>query len=279
MIHTLHLFEELDDLLLTLLAALPDEAWHRRTIAGGWNVRDVVAHLLDTPLRRLSFVRDGWPPRGVRLSGPDDLVALVDGLNADGVRVFGRLSPRLLIDLMAQVSVQLRDHLAATEPDAPAAYAVSWAGEEQSAHWFDVAREYTERWHHQAQIRLAVDAVPLLMSARLYGPVIATFVRALPHACRDVDAPEDTRVRFVVDGEGGGAWTLARRAGAWRLRPAGDETAMEAGPPAAVVRVPAVVAWRLFTKGVPADAVAGLVTVEGDTRLAAPLLSARAIVG
>jgi hypothetical protein len=279
MIHTLHLFEELDDLLLALLAALPDEAWHRRTVAGRWNVRDVVAHLLDTALRRLSFVRDGWPPRDVRLSGPDDVVALVDGLNADGVRVFGRLSPRLLIDLMAQVSVQLRDHLAGTEPNAPAAYAVSWAGEEQSAHWFDVAREYTERWHHQAQIRCAVEALPPLMSARLYGPVIATFVRALPHACRNVDAPDGTRVRFVVDGEGGGAWTLARRAGAWRLRAAGEDPAGEAGPPAAIVRVPADVAWRLFTKGVPADAVAGLVTVEGDARLAAPLLTARAIVG
>ena len=279
MIHTLHLFEELDDLLLALLAALPDEAWHRPTIAGHWTVHEVAAHLLDTPLRRLSFVRDGWPPPDQRQRAPGDLTSLIDGLNADGVRVYGRLSPRLLVELLAQVSPQLRAHLAATEPDAPAAFAVSWAGEEQSAHWFDVAREYTERWHHQAQIRLAVDALAPLMSARLYAPVIATFVRALPHACRAVDAPEGTRVHFVVDGEGGGAWTLVRRAGAWRLRPSGAGTSGETGPPAARVRVPAGVAWRLFTKGIRADAVADLVTVEGDARVAAPLLSARAIVG
>ena len=62
MIETLSLFEPLDDELLTLLRSLPREDWRRATIAGAWTVRDVVAHLLDTPLRRLSFVRDGWPP-------------------------------------------------------------------------------------------------------------------------------------------------------------------------------------------------------------------------
>ena len=30
------------------------------------------------------------------------------------------------------------------------------AGEAVSANWFDVAREFTERWHHQQQIRLAI---------------------------------------------------------------------------------------------------------------------------
>jgi hypothetical protein len=41
------------------------------------------------------------------------------------------------------------------DPLAPAAFAVSWAGEETSSNWFDTARELTERWHHQQQIRLA----------------------------------------------------------------------------------------------------------------------------
>ena len=48
------LYREIVDLLRTLTA----EDWERPTIARAWRVRDVVAHLLDTMLRRLSFHRD-----------------------------------------------------------------------------------------------------------------------------------------------------------------------------------------------------------------------------
>ena len=189
MIHTIDLFEPLDNRLLDLLRTLSRDDWGRPTVAGRWTVREVVAHLLDTPLRRLSFVRDGFPPDGVSISSDADLVAFVNEMNAEGVRTYGRLSPAILIDLMALATRQLRDHLRATADDAPAAFPVSWAGESASAHWFDVAREYTERWHHQAQIRLAVDAVAPLMAAPLYAPVLATFVRALPYALRVVEVP------------------------------------------------------------------------------------------
>ena len=85
MIDSLSLFEPLDDELLRLLRTLAREDWNRPTIAGAWTVRDVVAHLLDTPLRRLSFVRDGWLPR-VEIRSDADLVRLVDTMNAEGVR-------------------------------------------------------------------------------------------------------------------------------------------------------------------------------------------------
>ncbi len=32
---------------------------------------------------------------------------------------------------------------------------VSWAGPEPAPVWLDVAREFTERWHHQQHIRAA----------------------------------------------------------------------------------------------------------------------------
>src|SRR5918993_1932051 len=95
MIETLQLFEPLDAALLDLLRSLSPEDWHRPTIAGEWRVRDVVAHLLDTPLRRLSFVRDGWAPNVV-IRSEADLVALVNAMNAEGVRTYGRLSPAVL---------------------------------------------------------------------------------------------------------------------------------------------------------------------------------------
>ena len=39
-----------------------DHAHRRPTVAGEWRVRDVVAHILDGSLRRLSFHRDGQTP-------------------------------------------------------------------------------------------------------------------------------------------------------------------------------------------------------------------------
>jgi hypothetical protein len=62
-IDTRHLFRPVSGELAMLLRGLPADAWRRPTIAGRWLVRDVVAHLLDTTLRRLSFHRDGMAPR------------------------------------------------------------------------------------------------------------------------------------------------------------------------------------------------------------------------
>lgn len=273
MINTLHLFEPLELRLIELLQSLSREQWALPTIAGTWTVRDVVAHLLDTPLRRLSFVRDGYPPGGVEIRDDADLVRLVNAMNADGVRTYGRLSPSVLIDLLQRVTPQLVAHFRATTPDAPAAFPVSWAGESSSAHWFDVAREYTERWHHQAQIRLAVDRLAPVMSAALYAPVVATFMHAVPHGLRHVGAAPGTVVEVTIDGEGGGTWHVCRREHRWML----DEASR--GEPVTAVTIPADVAWRLFTKGLPADAVTRHCRHTGDHELAAAVLSTRAIVG
>jgi uncharacterized protein (TIGR03083 family) len=288
-IETLSLFESLDHELLTLLRSLSRQEWGRQTIAGVWTVRDVVAHLLDTPLRRLSFVRDGWPPE-VDIRSEADLVALVDAMNAEGVRTYGRLSPAVLIDLMALATAQLRAHLAGTAPEDEAGFPVSWAGESRSPHWFDVAREYTERWHHQAQVRLALGALAPLMAPRFYAPLVATFMRALPHALRGVASADGGRIVVVVDGPGGGTWTATRELGAWHLDGPVPTSAAEGAPrpphaigsdaePLAHVTIPADIAWRLFTKGASADEIARTCQISGDVNLAAAVLRSRAIVG
>jgi len=92
---------------------------------------------------------------------------------------------------------------------------VAWAGEQQSPNWFDVAREYTEKWHHAQQIFEAVGKPNPLLSRRLYHPVLETFVRALPHTFREEDRPDGTSVRVVVQGEAGGPWWLIRQGGVW----------------------------------------------------------------
>src|SRR5438105_10022343 len=86
---------------------------------------------------------------------------------------------------------------------------VSWAGEMTSLVWFDNARELTERWHHQEQIRLATNR-PSIETPLLYSPVLDTFLRGLPHAYRDVTAAPNTALLVEISGDCGGQWCLLR---------------------------------------------------------------------
>ena len=88
---------------------------------------------------------------------PDQLVALINHLNAEGVRAYSQLSPDKLISWMESASRDSAKYHRLIDPFARAMFPVSWAGEEESANWFDTAREFTERWHHQQQIRVAVN--------------------------------------------------------------------------------------------------------------------------
>src|SRR3954451_10330216 len=95
---TAHLFPGLEARLIELLRGLAPDDWERQTIAPRWKVKDVAAHLLDTQVRTLSFGRDGYTlSPAPRIENNRDLVAFVDRLNAEGVAVYRRFSPRMLI--------------------------------------------------------------------------------------------------------------------------------------------------------------------------------------
>ena len=141
------------------------------TIAPQWSVRDVAAHLLDTALRKLSMGRDQCLVERVEIRSNQDLVAFVNRINAEGVTVYRRLSPAVLVELMRVACGQTADYYQSLDPFATAALGVSWAGESNSLVWFDNARELTERWHHQAQIRLATNR-PNIMTSELYHPCL-----------------------------------------------------------------------------------------------------------
>jgi uncharacterized protein (TIGR03083 family) len=272
-IDAIPLFPEVDAALLNLLRGMDDEDWKRPTIAGAWTVRDVVAHLLDTALRRLSFARDGWFPP-MTLQRPEDLVTIIDAANAQGVQAFGRLSPRVLIGLMEVTTRDLHAYLQSLDPNGRAPFAVSWAGEDESQNWFDIARELTERWHHQAQIRLAVGRWDGFLTRRLYHPVLDCFLRALPFRYRDLTAPEGHQVQVVVDGDAGGEWTLERSGDAWR-----PVASAEPARVAARAVIPGEIAWRVFTKGIDRAEAERRSSLHGDRRLAARVFELTAIVG
>ncbi len=99
-----------------------------------------------------------------------------------------RVSPRLLMDILDLAEPQLHAYFASLDPQAPATIGVAWAGEERSLNWFDLGREYTERWLHQQQIREAVGA-PGLSQRRWLHPTLDIFVRALPFTYGPVEAP------------------------------------------------------------------------------------------
>lgn len=268
------LFPGLHAELITLLRGLAPEDWSRPTVAGAWTVQDVTAHLLDVQLRRLSGLRDSsrMPPPDPPLASYADLVAFLNRLNAEWVAAARRLSPRVLTDLLELAGRQLAEFMATLDPFAPAPISVAWAGETTSLMWFDMAREYTEHWHHQQQIRDAVGAPPLTARHWLH-PVLDTFLRALPHTYRDVEAAEGTSVLFEITGEAGGEWTLVREGGAWSLY---------AGSPGEAdcrVRLDQDTAWRRLTKGLTPEQTLARMEISGDRAMGEPVAGMLSIMG
>jgi uncharacterized protein (TIGR03083 family) len=272
-VDTRPMFRPVSVALLELLRGLRNADWARPTVAGTWVVRDVVAHLLDTTLRRLSFHRDGMTPpppdRPIRSDG--DFIDFINGLNAQWVTAAKRMSPRVLTDLYARASSESADWHESLPLDAPALFPVSWAGEAASAGWFDIGREFTELWHHQQQIRMAVDA-PALDDPRFLRAVIDVAVRGLPHAYRGVRAEPGATIALDVRGPSGGQWTLTRAVDRWEI------LAGTAPEPTARLAVTDEVAWQLLFNALPAERAAIAVSVEGRTALAAPFLRARSVV-
>ena len=268
---TAHLFPKLDAMLLELLRFLTPEDWEKQTVSPKWKVKDVAAHLLDTPLRGVSITRDGYLPEAPRISSSVELAAYINRLNEEGVSLYRRLSPAVLISLMQVASQLLAEYHRSRDPDASAPYGVSWAGEEKSLNWFDTAREFTERWHHQQQIRLAVNK-PGIMTRELYHPVLDCFLRALPFTYRTVSAKPGTYVQINVSGECGGNWYLSRAEQAWRLteEPLGDKLSE--------TTIPQEIAWRIFTKGIDRESALPQVKIWGDTQLGLHALQVISIV-
>ena len=267
-----HLLRKVDRQLIDLLQSLRADEWDLQTIAPRWKVRDVAAHLLSTVLRKLSLVRDSWFVENANPQSPQDVVALVNRLNQEGVAVYRRLSPRVLIGLMTIACDQSANFHESLDPFARATFNVSWAGENTSLNWFDTARELTERWHHQQQIRLAT-ARPGIMTPELYHPVLDCFVRGLPYAYRRTDAPAGASILLEISGECGGCWVLSKGADGWSFARESPKIV------ACKVTLPQAIAWRVFTKGIARDEARSQVEIEGDEALAGGILRLTAIVG
>jgi len=234
------------------------------------SVKDLTAHLFHGSLRRVSSLRDRYCPPAPRLSGVEEITAFIQQDNREFMTGMRRVSPQVLIELIELYDREVLRLFAALEPDAPG-LGVAWAGETVSCNWFDIAREYTEKWHHQQQLRDATGQPPLY-AAELLVPALETFARGLPFAYRDLEAGTRTRVAISTTGAAAVGWTLRHDGESWSLWSGADPAATTA------IRIPADVAWRVWTRGESPDRARGHVEVTGDGKSVAPLLRFVAIM-
>lgn len=270
---TVDLFPGLSDELLTLLRQLAPDAWQRSTACPGWSVKDLVAHLLGGNIGRLSFGRDHLL-RKESARAPTNNAELIDWINeqnAAWVQAAERISPPVLIDLLALTDRQVAEFFATLDMQAPAPISVGWAGETRSANWFDVGREYTEKWFHQQQIREAVGA-PGLIERHWFLPVIEICLRALPYTYQAVAADAGATIVVRITGAAGGVWSLVRSDGDWTLYEGEAEAA------AAAVQFSDDTAWRLFSKGLDQAELLRRMQIEGDAALGAKIADLVAIM-
>lgn len=265
---TVELFPLLSRELLKVLRALRPAEWVRPTICASWSVKDVAAHLLGGNLGRL------WESRKKSASTGQDYDALVSLINRDNeswVQAAKRISPEILIEFLELTDSHLYYLFRSLDPHEPARVPVTWAGDSQSPNWFDIAREYTEKWHHQQHIREAVGQ-PLLLGRQWLFPALDTFMRGMPHAYRSIEAEDGATVSVEITGEAGGGWTLVREKGAWSLVADLDPKA------ASRVQIDQDLAWRLFTKGADREDVRRQAQIEGDEALGSQILNMVAIM-
>lgn len=267
------LFPQERKLLLELFAELAEEDWHRPTVCAGWTVRDIGLHLLGDDIGYLAGKRDhfGNPFFANRdMERWEILVQNINEANELWVQATQRISPTVLSTLLELTGKQFYEYITSLNQLAMNG-AVSWAGPGAAPVWLDTAREYTERWLHQQQIRDAVNR-PGLKDRKFFHPVLDTFVRALPHTYRDVSVTDTTVIKLVVTGEAGDVWYVVGEITGWSLYKVVELQ------PASVVTMDQETCWRLFTKGIDRERARMGISIEGDRGLGEKLLETVSII-
>ncbi|WP_433476955.1 maleylpyruvate isomerase family mycothiol-dependent enzyme [Spirillospora sp. CA-142024] len=255
--------------MLELLGALDPADWAAPTVCPGWDVHDVVGHVLNDYMRRLSGSRDGHG--GAVFADDETLPAYLARTNEEFVRASRQLSPQLMIELLDHLGPRLDAVWAGRDLQAPADLNVSWAATDlDSPAWPDIGRDYTEFWVHQQQVRDAV-AVSGATEPDLMAPVLDLFARALPHALRTHDRPEGSTAHLEVLGPAGGRWAAIRQDGRWRM-------AEPQGEPTARVSMDQDTFWRLATRGITVEQARKRSTAAGDPELTGAITALLAVV-
>ncbi len=263
-LYLLELFPPLSKELIKVLRMLQPGDWDRPTTCSAWSVKDVAAHLLGGNLGRL-WNRTETNPAEIHLEDYDVLVGTINRENDLWVQAARRISPQILIEFLEITDRHLFDAFRMLDQDAPARISVAWASDDLPPNWFDIAREYTEKWLHQQHIREAVNQ-PILTGRAWLSPVLDTFIRGLPRTFRNLEASNGTSVSVQITGESGGEWSLIKEDTGWQL--------FVGHAPQAICRVQfdQDLAWRLFSKGISKKEAKRQVNMDGNSALGEQVL-------
>ena len=257
-------WQEVNDRLLTLLRDLSPDDWRKPTVHPSRDVKDLAAHLLHGSLRRVTSIRDRYRRPSAPIVTMHELIEFIQTDNRRFMTGMERVSPTIIVELIERYDPLVLDLLRNLDPDTDG-LPVAWAGETRSRMWFDIAREYTEKWHHQQQLRDATGRESLY-EAHLLEPVLQTFARGLPFAFRDHVSADDNLIVIRTTGPVECQWTLLRNYDGWTLWEGGTDGA------STEITVPADVAWRVWTKSMDCEAARELIQVAGDRSAVDPLL-------
>ena len=263
------LFPEIHKELIFLLKSLSAGDWQKPTVCSGWLVKDVTLHILGGEIGNISRRRDGCEAN-VSINNWEELVTFINDWNQSWISAARRISPRLLIDLLELAGTQMCAYYQKLDPFSIGG-PVNWVGAEPAPVWLDLAREYTERWHHQQHIRDAVGR-PGLKQPKYFSPVLDAFIRALPRTYEATNSDENTSVSISITGDAGGRWSVLRENGVWNLYTGAPDK------PTAEVLVDQDIAWRLFTRGIDQDAALKQMIFKGDQTLAHKVLGMISII-
>ena len=255
--------------LISLLKSLSESDWKKPTVCPNWSVKDVALHLLGGEIGNLSRRRDGNVSK-VSINDWNEIVTFINDWNKSWVSAANCISQRLLIELLDFVGSQMCGYFKELDPYSMGG-AVSWVGPEPAPVWLDLAREYTERWHHQQHIRDAVGK-PGLKQPKYFSPILETFIRALPRTYHETTADENTSVTVTINGPSGGRWSVLRASMNWNLF-----SGAPAEPNAEVI-IDQDIAWRLFTRGINQNLAREQVIIKGNQALGLKVLEMVSII-
>lgn len=271
-IETLHLFTKIDFELIELLKSLSPNEWSCQTIAKLWTVKDIASHLLDGNLRALSVSRDGFEAESPdNINSFQELTSYINNLNNLWVSATKRLSPDILINLLEITNSEYLNHLKTLNLYDKAIYPVAWSGQNSSPNWFHIAREYTEKFLHQQQIRDAIGRQGI-MTKELFYPFVDILMYAFPYTFRQIDAINGTVVSIIVTSDIGGIWSIIKTSSGWILDKSQNLNATS------VVIINPDTLWKLFSKSLKPEDVLEKVEINGDINYAKHTLEIVAVM-
>jgi uncharacterized protein (TIGR03083 family) len=254
-----------------LLGGLDPADWQRPSPCPGWTVLGLCAHLAGDDLGFLARHRDGYyGTPGPERDGEAEFVAWLDGMQDEWVKAARRLSPRIVIDLLAWSGPQVAEALRAEEPSARTA-SVSWAGTAPVPVWLDQVRELSEYWIHRQQVLQALGR-PSDLRADLAGPVLDGLRWAYPFRLGQAGGEPGDTVTISISGPVARTWFLVATPAGWEFRDRPGSRGV------AAMSMSTEQAWRLLTNNLPA-AERSRITAAGDATVLGILDRTRAIIG